>query len=69
MSRFEFVRELNYVIQECIETGSGYYEMGDVVFRTEWEEFEQGKYMVVVYFIVNGVVCFRYGIKETICID
>lgn len=54
-------------VRDCVEFGSGYEELDNVIISAEWESYSKDSNydVVVVYIIEDGVVKFNYELDET----
>jgi hypothetical protein len=65
---FEFVRGFMAAVEMCRLNGRGVYDMGTgIAIEVEWEQWEEGKYIMRAYLSENGDAKIDFPIGETLC--
>jgi hypothetical protein len=65
---FEFVRGFMEAVEMCRLNGRGVYDMGiGIAIEVEWEQWEEGKYIMRAYLFENGDAKIDFPIGETLC--
>jgi hypothetical protein len=55
-------------VEMCRLNGRGVYDMGiGIAIEVEWEEWEEGKYIMRAYLFENGDAKIDFPIGETLC--
>ena len=64
---YQLIEALEIVIEACVNTGRGKYELGEQRWiEAVWEEVKKGTYLVKVYLFDNGLPVFCADIEETL---
>ena len=64
---YQLIQALESVIEDCVNTGRGKYEIGEQRWmEAVWEEVKKGTYVVKIYWFEDGLAVFCMDIEETL---